>query len=111
MLKQIKIKNINASDYAKLSAFASFFIGVLVGIIYILIGVLTMFSSRSASEASSFMQLGGIFYIFCGIFYPFFLAAISWLFGYIGTGLINWLLKRTGGVRVDIEEVGNVTYA
>ncbi len=113
MLKQIKIKNISSADYAKVAAITSFFLGILVGILYIGLGILMLVipSAKLSSTSSTLGSTMGFIYVGCGFLYPFFLALITLITTYIGTSIINWVLRKTGGVRVDYEEVGQFVQA
>ena len=84
----LRLKQINARDTAKICAF----LYAVLGIIYVLIGIFLM-ASEEGKE-------GGIGLIIVGVLLPL----LGWIMVWIMTKLFNWIMKVAGGIRVEFDQ-------
>ncbi len=83
----VRLLSINAKDFAKLFAI----IYAIMGLFYIVAGVLFITTQGI---------LSGVPFIAAGVLLPL----MGWVIIWIGTVIMNFILKKMGGVRVTFSE-------
>lgn len=100
---KLKLKRVDPVKYATIAA-------ILTGLIMLIVFVpfTLLFSLVGAGSTSSFGEGAAIFggSIVLIILMPIIYAVIVFIITLISTSLLNWILKKTGGLDIDFEKTG-----
>ena len=100
---KLKLKRVDPVKYATIAA-------ILTGLIMLIIFVpfTLLFSLIGAGSASGFGEGAAIFggSIILIILMPIIYAVMVFIITLISTSLLNWILKKTGGLDIDFEKAG-----
>lgn len=101
---KVKLKRVDPVKYALISAILTVVIMLIVFVPFML-----LFSAIGAGAASESMGAAGAVFgggIAMVIFVPLIYGVLVFILTLIMTALLNYILKRTGGLDIDFEKVG-----
>lgn len=91
-----EIKSFDVFSLGKLQALMMVFVIALVGIIFIIVGLLTLLFSFLGGL--TLIGIGLAILIFGGILY----GLVGFIFGLIFGGIYNWIAKKFGGIKLEL---------
>ena len=100
---KLKLKRVDPVKYATIAAFLTALIMLVVFVPFMLL--FSMIGAGSASGLGEGVAIfgGGIFVI---ILMPIIYGVMVFIITLISTSLLNWILKKTGGLDIDFEKTG-----
>lgn len=96
------IKRVGSLSLAKIAAVLYAGIGLLIGLVFSLIGM-AGFAGQWGGDAPSFPLMGALFGVGAIIILPICYGLIGFIFTLIGTGLFNLAARMTGGVELEVQ--------
>lgn len=100
---KLKLKRVDPVKYATIAAILTALIMLVIFVPFML-----LFSMIGAGAASGFGEGAAIFggSIFIIILMPVIYGVMVFIITLISTSLLNWILKKTGGLDIDFEKSG-----
>lgn len=100
---KLKLKRVDPVKYATVAALLTAFIMLIVFVPFMLLfSVIGAGSAGGLGEGAAIFG-GGVFAI---IFVPLIYGVIVFIITLISTSLLNFILKKTGGIEIDFEKAG-----
>lgn len=100
---KLKLKKIDPVKYAIITGITLALLSFIMMAIMLLFTSLIGFGSGADAYGLGAMLGGGIFMI---ILAPIFYFVFGFIFGWIGTSILNFILKKTGGLDIEFEKAG-----
>nr|WP_321233730.1 hypothetical protein [uncultured Psychroserpens sp.] len=100
---RLKLKRVDPVKYATIAAILTALIMLIVFVPFML-----LFSLAGAGAASGLGEGAAIFggSVFMIILVPIIYGVMVFILTLISTSLLNWILKKTGGLDIDFEKTG-----
>jgi hypothetical protein len=101
---RLKLKRVDPVKYATIAALLTALIMLIVFVPFML-----LFSAIGAGAASESMGAGAAIFgggIFLVILAPILYGVVTFIVTLIATSLLNFILKKTGGLDIDFEKAG-----
>ncbi|WP_435414974.1 hypothetical protein [Polaribacter aestuariivivens] len=100
---KLKLKKIDATKYGIITGSVMALLSlIMLSIAFLFTSLIGLGAGSGASELGLLFG-GGIFMVILG---PILYFVIGFLFGWIGCLLLNFILKKTGGLDIEFEKAG-----
>ena len=95
----VRLRSVDVMSCAKIYGVLHMAIGVLIGLLFVLIGLIGL---AAAPGQQKFGMIGVL--VFAGLS-PFLYGAFGFVFGAVGALLYNWVASSIGGIQMELEAV------